>query len=126
MPDIDVLVDDYLAVWNEPDGAQRTKLIESLWTEDARHCTATIEALGYRGIEDRVSTAHEKWVVGAGNRFELSQAQHHHDTVMVRWRMVSRDDADGAVLAAGCDVLHLARDGRIRDGYQFSEVVPGA
>ncbi len=56
MSDLQELTDRYVAVWNEPDGDRRRKLLRELWTEDGvqilqppREIREASAALGTRG-----------------------------------------------------------------------------
>ena len=120
MRDIQTFVQDYIAVWNEPDAGKRRQLIRTLWQEDAHHLARTLEAVGHAGIEKRVTDAYDKWVKEKGNVFRLQRGvDGHHDTVKLRWEMLPA--AGGAVISVGFDFLVLGGDGRIRTGYQFIE-----
>ena len=80
MTDIHTFVQDYIAVWNEPDAGKRRQLICTLWQEDANHLARTLEAVGHAGIEKRVTGAYDKWVKEKGNVFRLQgSVDGHHD-----------------------------------------------
>jgi len=120
MSDIQTFVQDYIAVWNEPDAVRRRQLIRSLWQEDAHHLARTLEAVGHAGIEKRVTDAWDKWVKEKGNVFRLRDGvDGHHGTIKLRWNMLPA--AGGEVVSVGFDFLVLGGDGRIRTGYQFIE-----
>lgn len=118
MNDIHTFVQDYIAVWNEPDATRRRQLIRTLWQEDAHHLARTLEAVGHAGIEKRVTEAYAKWVKEKGNVFRpQGGVDGHHDTVKLRWEMVPA--TGGEVISVGFDFLVLGADGR--NGYQFIE-----
>jgi hypothetical protein len=120
MHDMQVIVRDYIAVWNEPDAERRRALVRTLWQEDASHLARTLEAVGHAGIEKRVGDAYEKWVKEKGNVFRLRDGvDGHHDTIKLRWEMLPA--AGGEVISIGFDFLVLGGDGRMRTGYQFIE-----
>jgi hypothetical protein len=120
MSDMQTFVQDYIAVWNEPDAERRRALIRSLWQEDAQHLARTLEAVGHSGIEKRVTDAYDKWVKEKGNAFRLRDSvDGHHDTIKLRWEMLPAKG--GEVISIGFDFLVLGGDGRIRAGYQFIE-----
>ena len=120
MSDIQTFVQDYIAVWNEPDAERRRQRIAALWQEDACHLARTLEAVGHAGIEKRVTDAYDKWVKEKGNAFRLRAGiDGHHGTIKLRWDMVPA--SGGAVISIGFDFLVLGGDGRIRTGYQFIE-----
>jgi hypothetical protein len=113
-------VQNYIAVWNEPDAERRRTLIRTLWQEDANHLARTLEAAGHAGIETRVADAYEKWVKEKGNVFRLRDGvDGHHGTIKLRWEMLPA--SGGEVISVGFDFLVLGEDGRIRTGYQFIE-----
>ena len=113
-------VQNYIAVWNEPDAERRRALIRTLWQEDANHLARTLEAAGHAGIEKRVADAYEKWVKEKGNVFRLRDGvDGHHGTIKLRWEMLPA--SGGEVISVGFDFLVLGEDGRIRTGYQFIE-----
>ena len=120
MTDINLFVDRYINIWNEPDTDKRRETIRALWQEDAHHLARTLEAVGHDGIETRVRNAYEKWVKEKGCIFRLRDGvDGHHGTVKLRWEMLPV--AGGDVISIGFDFLVLGGDGRIRTGYQFIE-----
>src|SRR5471030_530874 len=125
MTDINLFVDRYLNIWNEPDDECRRETVRALWQEDAHHLARTLEAVGHDGIETRVRNAYEKWVKEKGCIFRLRDGvDGHHGTIKLRWEMLPARDrhaAGGDVISIGFDFLVLGGDGRIRTGYQFIE-----
>ena len=120
MTDLNTFVEQYIAVWNEPDAGRRRAIIRALWQPDARHLARTIEAEGHAGIETRVTGAYDKWVKEKGCVFRLRDGvDGHHDTIKLRWEMLPA--AGGEVISIGFDFMVLGEDGRIRIGYQFIE-----
>ena len=120
-PDLDRLIERYVAQWHEPDAAARRRQIEALWTPDAANFTKAFAVRGYVQLEARVRASYEKWVRDGGCLFRPRHADRHHDAVRFVWDMASQ--ADGAVRALGVEFLLLAEDGRIRLDYQFTEPV---
>jgi hypothetical protein len=120
MIDINLFVDRYVNIWNEPDDLRRRETIQALWQEDAHHLARTLEAVGHDGIESRVRNAYQKWVKEKGCLFRLRDGvDGHHGTVKLRWEMLPV--VGGDVISIGFDFLVLGDDGRIRTGYQFIE-----
>ena len=118
-PELDDLVERYVAVWNEPDAVVRRRMVEELWTPDGANFTKANEWRGYEALEARVRGAHEKWVRDGGCLFRLRSADSHHDAVRFLWETVAI--GDGRVVSVGTELLLLAGDGRIRADYQFIE-----
>ncbi len=120
MSNTQAFVEKYISIWNEPDVTARRRRIRELWVEDAQHLARTLEAVGYDGIETRVTNAYEKWVKEKGCVFRLRDGvDGHHGTIKLRWEMLPAGGGD--VISIGFDFLVLAADGRIQTGYQFIE-----
>jgi hypothetical protein len=129
------LAEKYVAVWNEPDGDRRRRMIAELWTEDGTHVlqppqeiravaaqpgiamTAILQAQGYEQIEARVTSAHEHWVGSEGLTFRgRDDADRLGDVVKLHWEAVAKD---GSLFGVGLSILVLAADGRIARDYTF-------
>src|SRR5262245_33803783 len=121
-PELEQLIDRYVAQWHEPDAAERRQRIEELWAPDAANFTASFEVHGHDEVEGRVRTTYEKWVRDAGCVFRPRHAAAHHDAIHFAWDMAARDD--GNVASVGVEILLLGPDGRIRADYQFIEPTP--
>ena len=120
MSNTQAFVEKYISIWNEPDVTARRRRIRELWVEDAQHLARTLEAVGYDGIETRVTNAYEMWVKEKGCVFRLRDGvDGHHGTIKLRWEMLPAGGGD--VISIGFDFLVLAADGRIQTGYQFIE-----
>ena len=119
---MNVFVDRYLSMWNEPDPVRRRQLIEALWTPDCANFTKTMEVRGHDALEKRVRLSWEKWGRDAGCLFHLRHHDSHHGALRVTWEMVNA--GDGKLRAVGTEILLLAADGRIREDYQFIEPGP--
>ena len=117
---MNAFVEKYISIWNEADVTARRRRIRELWVEDAQHLARTLEAVGYDGIEARVTNAYEKWVKEKGCVFRLRDGvDGHHGTIKLRWEMLPAGGGD--VISIGFDFLVLAEDARIKIGYQFIE-----
>ncbi|MEU9837372.1 hypothetical protein AB0D67_38055 [Streptosporangium sp. NPDC048047] len=137
MTDIRVreLTERYVALWNEPDGGLRRKMIEELWTEDGVHVLqppqeiretaaklgfdhSTLRARGHDEIDVRVSRAHEEFV--APGEFVFRQGGESvrlDDVVKLTWEMAPA--GGGEALGSGLEILVLDGEGRITADYQF-------
>ena len=135
MTDTQAFVEQYLALWNEPEADQRRRMIAELWTEDARHIlqppqeiraiaaqpgiasTAILEARGHAEIDARATSAYEHWVGSEGFSFRgRDDADRLGDVVKLHWEAIASDDS---VFAVGLSLLILAPDGRIERDYTF-------
>ncbi|GIG86778.1 nuclear transport factor 2 family protein [Plantactinospora endophytica] len=121
MTDFKGLVDQYLALWNEPDPAARSAGIADLFVEDATYTDPLADVGGHAGIGAVISGAREMF---PGLRFApTGDVDGHHDVVRFGWQLVP--PAGGEAVAVGFDVAGLADDGRIRAVYGFLDKVPG-
>ena len=119
MPDVQDLVDSYIASWNETDSARRREIISATWTEDASYLDPVLSGDGQDGIDAMIAAAQEQF---PGHRFELSFGPDtHHDRVRFAWKMYGEDGS--RPVAAGVDFGTLAEDGRLRSVTGFLEQV---
>jgi hypothetical protein len=134
-----VLVDRYMAVWNESDPAVRSELIRSLWAFDGAQILAdppaaardsamqlqfgppSFDVHGHAALEARVTRAYEMFIARGEYRFTSNGALHGllKGLVTFAWEMVST--ADGTHAGGGVEVLDLDDNGKIRRDYQFIE-----
>lgn len=115
-----VLLERYIAVWNEPDPAVRRAGIADLWTPDGLHYTQTRRFQGTESLVARVTEAYDQFVGGQGLRFRAAgDPVGHHDALTFNW--VMSPGGTDTVLAVGFDVVLLDGEGRIVADYQFNE-----
>ncbi|MEW9551155.1 hypothetical protein [Nonomuraea sp. NPDC050783] len=126
----------YVALWNEPDPAERAALVRALWApggvqvlvhppQAIREAAANLafpepplEVRGHDALEARVRRAHEMFVAPGEHVFAVAGTFPLLERVTgVRWSMVST--RTGEAVGGGLDVLALGEDGRIRTDHQF-------
>jgi hypothetical protein len=118
MTDVDDIAQRYVALWNQPDPARRRAEIAALFAPDLMHCTKTKEARGHEEMETRVLGSYERWVRDGGCIFRFAGTPlGHHESVLLRWQMVTADG--NTVRSIGSDFLILTEAGLIRRDYQF-------
>ncbi|MFQ6330251.1 hypothetical protein ACLMAL_29525 [Nocardia sp. CWNU-33] len=130
------LTERYVAMWNESDAENRSKMIRELWAIDGvqvlvdppqeiREAAAAIafpipamEVRGHDALDRRVTRAYEMFVAAGEHIFAASgqATQLSVNLVGITWLMVSQ--ADGSVVGGGYDVLALDEDGRIQSDHQ--------
>jgi hypothetical protein len=121
MIDAQEIAQRYIASWNEADGPARRRLVDGLWTEDARYADPMMEAAGQDGISSLIGGVHSKF---PGYRFTLDgQADGHGQYLRFSWSLAP---ADGDVAARGTDFAVVAADGRLTQVTGFLDQVPGA
>jgi hypothetical protein len=116
------LVDRYIAIWNETDGATRRQLIARTYTEDADYLDPVLQGRGRSGIDDMVKAVHEKYPGYTFSR--TSDVDSHHDRARFSWQLAPES---GPALVKGIDFATLSADGRLRavTGF-FTEVATPA
>lgn len=118
MSDLNQFAARYIAMWNEPDTELRRKAIAELFAPDAVHYTPAQEVHGHHELEERVTTAYEKWVKPGVFAFRaVPNANGHHDTVRFNWEMYRLED--GSTDSRGFDFITLNEQGQIVTDYQF-------
>jgi hypothetical protein len=122
MNDVTTLIDNYIAIWNEPDADRRRALIRETYTEDARYLDPLMAGEGHGGLDTMIAAAQQQF---PGHRFELAGAPDaHSDRVRFTWHLVGA--GGGAPVAVGHDFARLADDGRIADVTGFLEPTAAA
>ncbi|GHO48420.1 nuclear transport factor 2 family protein [Ktedonospora formicarum] len=112
------LVENYMALWNEADAEKRRAGIASLYAPDGVQYTPQNEYRGYEALEVRVSGAYEQFVNKGGFLFQLaSEVQEHHGGVTFTWKMVPA--AGGGVAGSGTIFWLLNENSRIIYDYHF-------
>ena len=88
-------VENYVAAWNEPDAAARTKLLEGCWAKDATHLDPNADLKGRAALVAHIA----KMQAGRpGARIEfMSGIDVHHNVVRFLWRLVRGDGSAGDV-----------------------------
>lgn len=121
MTDAQDIAQSYIACWNEPDEATRRRLVDALWTEDARYADPMMQAEGQAAIAALIGGVHAKF---PRSRFALAgQPDAHGPFIRFSWTLVP---AEGPVFARGTDFAAVASDGRLAQVTGFLDQLPGA
>lgn len=115
---INQIMENYVAVWNESDPGERRRRIRSVWAEDGRTCYRWSDAHGYEEIERRVTGSWEKWLRDGKYIFKPQKVACHHD--VVRFNFVMATVPEGRIQAQGLSFLTLDANGHIRSDVQFN------
>jgi hypothetical protein len=128
------LVDQYVAMWNEPAAEARHRLVRAVFNPHAVHRVegpeevrdiaralgfpaVTLEVRGHDELDFRVDQAYGEFVAPGTYRFRArGDAARLGRIVKFGWEMVA---GDGVVAATGTDVVELDDDGRIVADDQF-------
>lgn len=118
MSAIPVLIDRYIATWNETDAAIRRRLIAQTWADDARYVDPLMQGEGHAGIDGMIAAAQRQF---PGFVFRLSRAA---ETVGDRLRFSWEAGPEGAgALVGGTDFATLA-GGRLQSVTGFIDFAP--
>jgi hypothetical protein len=121
----DTQVEAYLAIWNQPDDAERTHMARQLFTEDATYTDPLVAAVGPETISQTVAAVRAQF---PGWNFQHLGTIDAHNT-FARFRWALSPDATAAAEDApviGFDVATFADDGRIERVTGFLDRVPTA
>ncbi len=109
MTDVDRLVEDYLAMWNEPDPDARRALVARTLTDDATYLDPVMSGEGVDGISAMIGAAQAQF---PAHRFTLHTGPDaHHDRLRFSWSLATNG---GAPVAVGTDYVTVSDDGRMR------------
>jgi hypothetical protein len=119
MPTPDQVMDAYLAMWNEPEEAERRRLAEQTLTEDGIIMYPSVQARGWHDIVAGIGLIQHRI---PNIRFvPTSGREQHHGWLRATWRMLQ---GDGSVLLDGVDIAELADDGRLLRVIGFHDPLP--
>jgi uncharacterized protein len=118
-PSIDAFIEQYVAVWNEPDLQARHASIRRLWARDGSMVNRVRRYAGHAAIIDGVGRSYDAFVV-RGFRFEPEHWCAHHDALLFLWLM---RDACGEVDSRGVNYIAFDEAGRIVLDHQFNGLI---
>jgi nuclear transport factor 2 (NTF2) superfamily protein len=121
MASVEAMIDRYVASWNEPDAAERRRVIDDIWSTDGVYRNATSTFEGHNGIEQAVTAAYDAFTAN-GFRFQVASVQTNHDAVRYQWEMVPA--AGGEPDSIGTHVAMLGKEGRLLSDHQFIDQAP--
>jgi hypothetical protein len=120
MSDLNMVVDKYLAVWNEVDASARRQKIDELWAVDGVYVDPLASVAGPDAFDQVVGGAQGQFKglkFVRGNTFD-----EHHNIVRFTWNLVPTENAEP--IAIGFDVAVVGEDGRIQGVYGFVDKMP--
>ncbi|GEM46231.1 nuclear transport factor 2 family protein [Deinococcus cellulosilyticus] len=114
-----VLIEQYIAAWNETDSEKRLNLIQQTWSTDARYVDPLMQGNGIEGIDQMIAAVQQKY---PGFRFTLLGAvDAHQNHARFRWGM----GPDGQeVVVEGTDFAVLSPGGLLQSVTGFLDRVP--
>ncbi len=121
MATADELVEAYIRACNEPDAAERRRLLGLCWGDDGALTGPNYEVKGRAAMESYFTGFQER---NRGARVvAISGFDAHHDVVRYGWRIYRGDDS---ILAEGVDTAIIGPDGRIARVLMFYGPLPPA
>jgi len=111
----------YGAAWNEPDEAERRRLLEKAWADDGTYTDPQSDLRGRDALLTLIAGFQAQF---KGARIEPTSAiDEHHGKIRFTWRM---EGADGSAIMEGIDFGELADDGRLKKIVGFFGPPPAA
>lgn len=107
MPDLNQVIADYGAAWQETDATDRLALLTRCFADQGSYVDPTAEVTGRGNLNTHIGDV----LQSSGGRVEItSKPVSHHNVVHFTWHMVG---ADGTVMVEGHDFIRLDEDGKI-------------
>lgn len=107
--DLDLIVTQYLAAWNEDDDRRRWRYLQATCSADASFQDPLVCLHGLRALDDYVGAGRR---AQPGSRFAVTgSVAHHHGQLHFGWQL---RDAAGRPALAGCMHAELDGAGRFR------------
>ena len=104
----EIVVNAYMAAWNEEDEGKRRRLLEAAWTDDGAYTDPQSDVAGLEALVELIGGMHGQM---PGARIDVtSKTDLHHNKLRFAWRFVS---GDGSMTIDGIDFGELADDGRL-------------
>ena len=111
------LIERYVRAWNDPDTERRTRVLETLYTDDGSVVTQSNLFEGLEAVIGHIDDVFDEFIGSGRYVFRSGGVVGHHHCVLFRWELVERDN--GQLADAGMNTLLLSPQGRIAGDYQF-------
>jgi hypothetical protein len=118
------LIEQYVAVWNEPDTEMRRRRIATVWVPNGTTCYRLLDARGHEAIEARVTGSWDRWVREGKFIFCALKAVRCQQAIRLNFAMLATNS--GKVEANGLSYLLVDQNDRIVHDYQFNPSVHDA
>ncbi|HET6281377.1 MAG TPA: nuclear transport factor 2 family protein [Polyangia bacterium] len=105
---VDVIIDAYVASWNETDPAKRKSALAASCATDARYRDPVMVSDGQAGLDAMLAGVQAKFPGFVLRR--ISKVDSHNDAVRFAW---SLGPASGPSVAEGVDFATLSSDGKL-------------
>jgi hypothetical protein len=121
MSDFDIVVQRYLAAWNETDPQRRRAAVEEAFTADIRYVDPLAAVQGHAALDGLIGAVQAQFpglVFAPGAPVDA-----HHEQARFTWHL---GPAGQEPVVIGFDVAELGPDGRIRTVLGFIDQAPAA
>ncbi|PRZ41989.1 SnoaL-like protein [Antricoccus suffuscus] len=119
MSNIQDLVDDYIAMWNETDPTARARLAEQVWEPEASYVDPMAEANGRETIDATIGAVQGQF---PGMSFALAgEVDAHHNLARFNWQLGTAQVPD---MVVGFDVAVISDGGKLQAVHGFLDKVP--
>lgn len=100
------LIDTYCHAWSAPTEAERSRLLDAVWSSKATYTDPTVHARGTAELLAHISSVIAR---RPGSRVvRTSQVDQHHGVARFAWRAI---EANGNELPEGIDIAFISADG---------------
>jgi len=120
MTNVNELVVNYLAAWNEREPKRRRELVAKVWINDGIYIDAHRRGVGHEGIDAMIKTAQEMF---PGYRLHLvSGIEAQNGYVRFSWGAGGAPEAP--LYLGGTDFAIVGEDGRFKSVAGFTDAAP--
>lgn len=117
---VNALVVNYIAAWNEQDPKRRLEIVAKTWTDGGTYIDAHRRGEGHESIDAMIATAQRSF---PGYRIRLiSKVETHNGFFRFSWAAGGTEQAP--LYLAGTDFVTVAADGRIASVTGFVDAAP--
>jgi|SRR4029453_2167512 hypothetical protein len=120
MGNVNELVVNYLAAWNERDATRRRDLVAETWSDDGTYVDAHRRGDGIDAIDAMIQAAQELF---PGYRLRLVSGIETHNG-FVRFSWAAGGTPDAPLYLGGTDFVILGPDGRMQSVAGFADAAP--
>ena len=117
---VDVIIDDYVASWNETDPAKRRSAIAAACASGASYRDPIMVSDGHAGLDAMLAGVQAKFPGFVLKR--ISKIDSHNGAVRFSW---SLGPASGPSVVEGVDFATLSPDGKLAAIVGFIDKMPG-
>ena len=112
------IIDQYGAVWSEPDAQARRDAIGRLWEPDGVEYVEGIQFRGHEELDARIAHAYETFVAGGKYTLTMADDVSRHDDIITF--SVQLSASEGEVAWSARVFLFIGETGRIREDCQLT------